>query len=200
LFFFANFWKVLVKYVNGGNRMNVKQKLIPVLILFFLLLINACSTQKPGKESPVAAQSPAEAIEDAPSSAGVPLVLTGTLIDGTGAEPVVDAAVVIKGKRIAAVGPRKEIEIPGNAQIISFPGVTLLPGFINTHVHSKYNESLLETWAREGVTTVRDLAAAADLPWFTLRDKLRTNPKCARVVAAGPVFPRRCPKKSQSTG
>jgi imidazolonepropionase-like amidohydrolase len=168
--------------------MNVKQKLIPVLILFSFLLINACSNQKPGKELPVAAQSPAEAIEDAPPSTGVPLVLTGILIDGTGAEPVLDAAVVIKGKRIAAVGPRKEIEIPGNAQIISFPGVTLLPGFINTHVHSKYNESLLETWAREGVTTVRDLAAAADLPWFTLRDKLRTNPKYARVVAAGPVF------------
>lgn len=171
--------------------MNVKQKLIPVLILFFLLLINACSDQKPGKESRVSAQPPAQASEEAqPSapSARVPLVLTGTIIDGTGAEPVVDAAVVIKGKRITAVGPRKEIEIPGNAQFISFPGGTLLPGFINTHVHSKYNEGLLEAWALEGVTTVRDLAAAVDLPWFTLRDKLRTNPKCARVVAAGPVF------------
>jgi imidazolonepropionase-like amidohydrolase len=99
-----------------------------------------------------------------------------------------DAAIVIKGKRIEAVGPRKEITIPGNARVFSFPGGTILPGFINTHVHSKYDEGLLERWAREGVTTVRDLAASVNIPWFTLRDKLRKKPKCARLVAAGPVL------------
>ncbi|NIO48996.1 MAG: amidohydrolase family protein [Candidatus Aminicenantes bacterium] len=121
-------------------------------------------------------------------SAGVPIAVIGALIDGTGAEPVPEAVVVIKGRYITAVGPRKEIEIPENARVFSFPRGTLLPGFINAHVHSKYDEKRLQLWAREGVTTVRDLAEAMGVPWFTLRDQLRSNPKNARIVAAGPVF------------
>lgn len=118
----------------------------------------------------------------------LPIAVTGTLIDGTGAMPVPEAVVVIKDGYIAAVGPRKEIRIPENARVFQFPGSTLLPGFINAHVHSKYDEKQLQTWAREGITTVRDLAEALDRPWFTLRDQLRANPENARIVAAGPVL------------
>lgn len=118
----------------------------------------------------------------------LPIAVIGTLIDGTGAEPVPEAVVVIEDGSISAVGPRGKIKIPGHARILRFPGGTLLPGFINAHVHSKYDEEKLQTWAREGVTTVRDLGEAADKPWFALRDRLRANPKNARIVAAGPVL------------
>ena len=41
------------------------------------------------------------------------LVLTGaTLIDGTGAAPVADAAVIIDGERIIAAGPRRGLTWP----------------------------------------------------------------------------------------
>jgi len=131
---------------------------------------------------------PAQGLKNSQESTGVPIAVTGTLIDGTGAEPVPEAVVVIKDRYIAAVGSRKDIKIPENARVFSFPHGTLLPGFINAHVHSKYDEKQLQTWAREGVTTVRDLAEAMGVPWFTLRDQLRANPKNARIVAAGPVF------------
>src|SRR5213083_799401 len=61
------------------------------------------------------------------------LILTGaTLIDGTGAEPVRDRAVVIERGRIGAVlRGRRE----GYATELALDGLTLLPGLINCHVH-----------------------------------------------------------------
>src|SRR3989442_67736 len=61
------------------------------------------------------------------------LILTGaTLIDGTGAEPVRDRAVVIERGRIGAVlRGRPE----GDATELALDGLTLLPGLINCHVH-----------------------------------------------------------------
>src|SRR2546422_11259162 len=61
------------------------------------------------------------------------LILTGaTLIDGTGAEPVRDRAVVIERGRIGAVvRDRRE----SDAGELALDGLTLLPGLLNCHVH-----------------------------------------------------------------
>ena len=163
--------------------MTTKAKFASILVLGCLLSMMSAGGWQENEED-----LPAPGSNNSQESAGVPIAVTGTLIDGTGAGPVPDAVVVIKDRYITAVGPRKEIKIPGNARVYSFPQGTLLPGFINAHVHSKYDEKLLQVWAREGVTTVRDLAEAMGVPWFTLRDQLRANPKNARIVAAGPVF------------
>ena len=46
------------------------------------------------------------------------IVFTGaTLIDGTGAAPVADAALVIEGERIVAAGPRPSLSWPGDAEV-----------------------------------------------------------------------------------
>ncbi|MCP5107365.1 MAG: amidohydrolase family protein [bacterium] len=117
-----------------------------------------------------------------------PLVLIGTLIDGTGADPLPDAVVVIEGKRITAVGPRAKIKIPRNAVVMKPADAVILPGFINTHVHGRFVQKLLETWAYEGVTTVRDLGVPSDIPYLSLRAKFRTDPKCTRVLMSGPIL------------
>ncbi|MFN2635729.1 MAG: amidohydrolase family protein [Gemmatimonadaceae bacterium] len=57
------------------------------------------------------------------------------LIDGTGAAPVTNAAVVVTGDRILAVGPSANVPIPTGARIIDLGDVTLLPGFIDAHTH-----------------------------------------------------------------
>jgi imidazolonepropionase-like amidohydrolase len=117
-----------------------------------------------------------------------PLALVGgTLIDGTGADPLPDAALVILGKCIVAVGPRAEVEIPADAQVIDVQGATILPGFFNAHVHNAYGRRNARDWARAGVTTVRDLGAHLGFPYFAMRDRLRTDPQYARVVSAGPL-------------
>ena len=86
------------------------------------------------------------------------LVLTGgVLIDGTGAPPLPDAAVVVRGDRIIEVGRAGDVEVPPSATVIDVRGATILPGVFNAHVHSSYRQSSLEAWAHAGVTTVRDL-------------------------------------------
>ena len=57
------------------------------------------------------------------------------LIDGTGAAPIADAAVVITGNRITAVGKASAVSVPAGARVIDLGNATLLPGFIDAHTH-----------------------------------------------------------------
>lgn len=106
------------------------------------------------------------------------------LIDGTGCAPVLEAVLVVKEGRIVAAGASDSTVIPGDVQIVDVAGATVLPGFINTHVHSGFDKANLKAWARSGVTTVRDLCGPRA---FALRDEWSTDPECARLVAAGPM-------------
>jgi imidazolonepropionase-like amidohydrolase len=54
-------------------------------------------------------------------------------------------AVLVKGERIAAVGPAAGIAAPEGARKIDLPGMTLLPGLMDIHSHiflHPYNETL----------------------------------------------------------
>jgi imidazolonepropionase-like amidohydrolase len=120
-----------------------------------------------------------------PTSADLALV-GGTLIDGTGADPLPDAVVMIQEGRIAAAGTGTQVDIPEAAQVIDVRGTTILPGFINAHAHGSYDEDTLKAWAKGGVTTVRDMATgqpAKDA--FAFHDSVRDHLQCARLVAAG---------------
>jgi hypothetical protein len=120
-------------------------------------------------------------------SVGLALV-GGKLIDGTGADPQPDAVVAIQDGRIAAVGKSAQVKVPKTARIIDVSGATILPGFINAHVHGSYNEDTLKAWAQGGVTTVRGLATSqSPEEAFALRDSMRDDLQCARLVACGPM-------------
>jgi len=115
-------------------------------------------------------------------------LVNGTLVDGTGAEAVPNASIVIRGDRIVAVGPRASVSIPAGAQVLDVGGGTILPGLINAHVHFAFDEQKLEVWAQGGVTTVRDEGIISSRPiteLLALRDATRKNPKYARLVSAG---------------
>lgn len=124
---------------------------------------------------------------------GTIVLVHGTLIDGTGADPLPDAVVVIRAGRIATVGPRAQVTIPADAQVIDVQGATILPGLINAHVHEAYDAHNLAAWARAGVTTVREMNApsatiAGLQPLYAFRDVARQRPQYARVVAASPIL------------
>jgi imidazolonepropionase-like amidohydrolase len=114
-------------------------------------------------------------------------LVNGTLIDGTGADPLPNVAVVIQGGRILAVGPESEVGIPDRARVIDVQGATILPGFINAHVHQGFDGQKLAAWAQGGVTTVRDLGAYPADDLFDRRDALLRDNRYARLVAAGPI-------------
>jgi predicted amidohydrolase YtcJ len=65
-----------------------------------------------------------------------PRVLTGgTLIDGTGRPPIIDSIVLMQGDYILAAGKRGKIEIPNGAEVYDVTGMTVVPGFIDSHCH-----------------------------------------------------------------
>lgn len=74
-------------------------------------------------------------------------VLTGaTLIDGNGGEPLANAAVHVKGERIAWVGSAAALPPPsvppsqwGEIEKVDATGKWLLPGLIDAHIHICYN-------------------------------------------------------------
>jgi imidazolonepropionase-like amidohydrolase len=116
---------------------------------------------------------------------GIVFALTnGTLIDGTGRAPIPNATIVIRAGLIESVGPEASTAVPEGAEVIDVGGATILPGFINAHVHSGFNEDNLKAWASDGVTMVRDLAGPTLFDW---RDEKSRDPECARLVAAGPM-------------
>lgn len=123
-----------------------------------------------------------------PSGRGYRCLVNATLINGTGRPPVPDAAVLFRDSVILAAGPRDQVAIPAGAELLDAGGAYILPGFINAHVHNTLRTANLRTWARAGVTTVRDVGAAEDAEdVFRFREEIRSDPACARLVAAGPL-------------
>jgi imidazolonepropionase-like amidohydrolase len=83
-------------------------------------------------------------------------LIGATLIDGSGAPPVRDAVVVLRGDRIAAVGPRDKVSIPAGAQRLELAGKYLIPGLWDMHAH--YSQvDWGPAYLGAGVTTVRDV-------------------------------------------
>lgn len=82
-------------------------------------------------------------------------IVGGTLIDGTGAAPITDAAVVIHNGRIVTVGPRAKVKIPKDAHLVDAKGQFLLPGLWDMHAHFEQVE-WGPIYLAAGVTTVRD--------------------------------------------
>ena len=140
------------------------------LLLLFAILLTSCA-------------SPFGTI---PSDALV--LMNGTLIDGTGSDPIKDAVLIIQGDRILKVGSKEEIRIPRGTNVIDLEGATILPGFINAHVHFAFDEENLKAWAYGGVTTVRDEAITSSKTLVNLmkwRDEISQNPAYARLISAG---------------
>jgi imidazolonepropionase-like amidohydrolase len=79
----------------------------------------------------------------------------GTLIDGTGRDPVPDSVVVIEKGRIVDAGPKSRVKIPSGAQKVDARGKTILPGLWDMHAHFEQVE-WGPIYLAAGATTVRD--------------------------------------------
>ena len=143
----------------------------------------------------------------------MPLALTGARIfDGTGAPPM-DGVILVRSERIAAIGPREQIALPGNARVIDLSGHWIIAGLIDAHVHFFQSGGLYTrpdiidlrrfwpyaseiAWIRQhlpatltrylasGITSVVDMAGPE---WVLQVRDLATPPAAApRVALAGP--------------
>jgi enamidase len=114
--------------------------------------------------------------------------LHARLVDGTGAQPVPDATVVIRGDRLVAAGPADSVPVPPGARTVDLAGATVLPGLVNAHVHAAYDAEQLRAWAQAGVTTVRDEGPFDRAGFLARRDALAADPRNASIVAATPII------------
>ncbi len=107
------------------------------------------------------------------------IVLTHVrLIDGTGAPPRDDHAVLIREGMIAAVAPTSQLTVPAGARVVDLTGHTLTPGFVGLHEHTYFRQTTRTTqmtvsgplaYLANGVTTIR--TAGSMFPYQELNMK-----------------------------
>jgi N-acetylglucosamine-6-phosphate deacetylase len=73
-------------------------------------------------------------------------------------EEIPDAAVVFEDGRIAAIGPRAGISAPAGAKEISARDATIIPGFVDIHVHGAGGNDVMSS-TEEALTTIASTVA-----------------------------------------
>ena len=154
----------------------------------------------------------------APAFAAPPEALAragGTLVDGTGAEPVPDAVVVVRDGRIACAGSAPECPVPDDARTLDVTGGWITPGLVDAHVHFSQTgwadgrpdsldvrerhpyagvverladrpDRFFRSYLCSGVTSVFDVGG---YPWTVdLAERSRDRGDAPRMAATGPLL------------
>ena len=132
-------------------------------------------------------------------SAQVTVLQHARVIDGTGRDPIPDAAIVIAGGKIRDIGPSSSVKAPESAPVVDLSGKTIMPGIINLHGHvgmvkglsqdmenyTRENaEAHLKLYATYGVTTTTSMGIDNDLILEIRDDQRRGRLNGARVFTA----------------
>ena len=105
-----------------------------------------------------------------PEAMGTFAIVGARLIDGTGAAPIADSAVIVSEGKIVTVGAHATVALPRGIRVVHAEGQTLLPGLWEMHIHYsgvEFGPALLSA----GITTARDLGGEFEF-LTTLRRKL----------------------------
>ncbi len=102
-------------------------------------------------------------------------VLKGRVIDGYGKDPIEKGIVAIQGNQIEVVCQESEWEIPDSADVLEIDEGTIMPGFIDQHVHigmtSINHKELYSMDTYEKIChAIRELEALLDAGFTTIRD------------------------------
>jgi imidazolonepropionase-like amidohydrolase len=95
------------------------------------------------------------AAEPADAKPPVTAIKAARLFDGKGDTAVTNGVVIVEGSKITAVG--SGIPIPSGATVVDLGDATLLPGFIDAHVH--LTEESGDNWYQETVDNMRQTVA-----------------------------------------
>jgi len=137
------------------------------------------------------------------------LALVGmTVYESAARPPIVDGVVVIRGDRVAAVGPRAKTPIPAGTPLLELPGGTVTAGFWNAHVHfvdvfapkwggadslpaEDLTRRLHDTFTRFGYTSVVDLGSPLENTLAIRRRITEGEVVGPNILSAGMlIFPR----------
>ena len=146
---------------------------------------------------------------------GIIVIQGATVITGTGSPSIRNGSIVIDAGRIRDIGPRNEVRVPNNAQVVDARGKWVLPGLIDAHVHFSQSGGLytrpdeidlrsrrpyakemewikerlpntFEKYLASGVTGVVDCGGPM---WnFDVREIALRTKRAPRVAVAGPLI------------
>jgi len=133
------------------------------------------------------------------------VLLGGELIDGTGAPPIPNSVIVIKGKTIILVGPREWatekgklvskirtpkglLDIPENAGVYDIAGKVVMPGLIDAHVHYDGVERDLLQMLAWGVTSANCMVEASARGLALERQTAPDTVPSPQLYATAPIF------------
>jgi imidazolonepropionase-like amidohydrolase len=143
-----------------------------------------------------------------PDGPGSLVLRAPLLVDGSGAQPVRDAALWLEDGRVAYAGPAAGLPAGARAaRVLDLPGCALLPGLVDVHVHlvasggpdmasdipsspAARTVAAVVNARRQlerGVTLVRDLGAPGDEAIAVAAAVEAGEVAGPRVVAAGPA-------------
>jgi imidazolonepropionase-like amidohydrolase len=161
--------------------MEIKKSKILLLALISILLCCSCKTfSKEEHHSPIKKIYPSN----------TELVLTNcNLIDGTGRPTKKNMSISISKGLITDISKKNfKTGYPERITVMDLKGATVLPGFINAHVHNSYDETILQNWLKGGVTTVRDLGPWGSTDALKDRDTFNKNSTNSFLVSACPML------------
>jgi imidazolonepropionase-like amidohydrolase len=134
-------------------------------------------------------------IEKPETPKSVKAIKGGTLIDGTGNEPLKNSMVIIEDSKIIEVGQVGQVRIPSGAEVIDAGGRVLMPGIIDCHTHItfpvtpfaatgfgalEYAQADRAIWTvvtvkkliEAGITTIRDMGSTGHID-LAVRDAIK---------------------------
>jgi len=134
----------------------------------------------------------------APTDQPVLIISGDRLVDGTGHEPIAHGAVAVRSDRIVAVGNVHDLaaQFPGAARA-DYPGATVMPGMIDSHVHVTFSASAVPfediqndgdvTVGLRGAINARDALLAGVTVLRDLGGRDRTTIELRNAITAGAI-------------
>lgn len=127
------------------------------------------------------------------------IILRGvTIVDGTGADPIANQSIVIRGKQIEEIGPAGVVSIPADARVLDLAGHTVIPGIIGVHNHTFYttsersvqmNFSAPRLYLGSGVTTIRTTGSMSPYAEINLKGAIdQGDVPGPRMFVTGPYI------------
>jgi imidazolonepropionase-like amidohydrolase len=133
---------------------------------------------------------PQGAAQPAPAT----LIRHASVVDVAGGRILHDHAVLVRGDRIARVGPDTvvSLDVPATATRIDAGGRYLIPGLWDMHVHALWDPivttTVLPLLITQGVTGARDMGGTLDVLRLARAGIANGTLRAPRLVASGPIL------------
>ncbi|MEX2467896.1 MAG: amidohydrolase family protein [Gemmatimonadota bacterium] len=115
------------------------------------------------------------------------------LVTGSEIGPIEDAVFVVENDRFTAVGPAGSIEVPSGATRVDLSGKTVIPAFVNAHIHLSLDRAeradQLRHMAYYGAGTVVSMGHDEGVVPFELRDDPPSDGARSLIAGRGITAP-----------